>query len=69
MLARDKVERVAAVLGTSGVSDTVDAALERVLMEDARRRLIDGTYDFSGVNASLEHLRGQRQVAPDDGSP
>jgi hypothetical protein len=40
--------------------------LDGVPADEARRRLVDGTYDFSRVEAALEDLRRRRQIGPDE---
>ncbi len=65
MLERDKAEQAAVVLGTHGVSDTVDAALERVLADDALGRLAGDAYDFSPLAVDLERVRSPRAISPD----
>ena len=38
------------VLGTSGITDTVDAALREVRVQDARRRLIEQLRALEGLD-------------------
>ena len=38
------------ILGTSGIKDTVDAALREVRVQDARRRLIDQLRTLEGLD-------------------
>jgi hypothetical protein len=65
MLEREKAERAAVVLGTHGLSETVDAALERVLADDAVNRLAGDAYDFSSLAVDLERVRSPRVISPD----
>lgn len=38
---REKVRRAAEVLGTSGTTETIDAALTEIIARDARTRLVE----------------------------
>lgn len=38
---REKVRRAAEVLGTSGTTETIDAALTEIIARDARARLVE----------------------------
>ncbi len=38
---REKVELAAAVLGTTGTTETIDAALSEIIARHARQRLMD----------------------------
>jgi hypothetical protein len=67
MLERDKAEKAAVVLGTQGLSETVDAALERVLSDDALGRLAGDAYDFSPLAVDLKRVRSPRAISPDAG--
>jgi len=49
-LDEDLVAEAGAILGTSGVSDTVQRALEEVVARDARRRFIDRLQNMRGLD-------------------
>ena len=50
MLDQAKLRRVRKLLGTKGIRDTVDRALDEVLAVDARRRLVDKLRTMHGVD-------------------
>jgi len=45
-----KLRRVRKVLGTKGIRDTVDRALDEVLALDARRRLVEKLRTMNGLD-------------------
>ena len=45
-----KLRRVRKVLGTHGIKDTIDGALDEVLALDARRRLIEKLRTMKGLD-------------------
>ncbi len=50
VLDHAKVRRVRKMLGTKGIRDTVDRALDEVLALDARRRLIEKLRNMEGID-------------------
>jgi Arc/MetJ family transcription regulator len=49
------------VLGTSGIKETIDRALESVIRADLRRRLAERILTGDGVDRGDEVLRGSRR--------
>jgi len=45
-----KLRRVRKVLGTKGIKDTIDGALDEVLALDARRRLVEKLRTMKGLD-------------------
>jgi hypothetical protein len=45
-----KLRRVRKVLGTKGIKDTIDRALDEVLALDARRRLVEKLRTMDGLD-------------------
>ena len=45
-----KLRRVRKVLGTKGIKDTIDRALDEVLALDARRRLVEKLRTMKGLD-------------------
>jgi len=45
-----KLRRVRKVLGTKGIKDTIDRALDEVLALDARRRLVQKLRTMNGLD-------------------
>ena len=50
VLDHAKVRRVRRMLGTKGIRDTIDRALDEVLALDARRRLIEKLRRMDGLD-------------------
>lgn len=53
--------RAQRVLGTSGVKDTIDRALDEVLRADLRRRLAERIRTGEGVDRSADLLEASRR--------
>lgn len=45
-----KLRRVRSVLGTNGIKDTIDRALDEVLALEARRRLVERLRSMEGLD-------------------
>jgi Arc/MetJ family transcription regulator len=57
-----KVARVAVVLGTRGYKPTIDAALDEVLRQERKRKLIDRFLSDTGIDdAALADVLAQRK--------
>ena len=56
-----KLARVQRVLGTKGIRDTFDRALDEVLALDARRRVVDRLRTMEGIDERV--LRNARKEA------
>lgn len=54
------LERAQRVLGTHGIKDTIDKALDEVLRADLRRRLAERIRTGDGVDRSEELLQESR---------
>jgi Arc/MetJ family transcription regulator len=50
MLDDAKLRRARKVLGTKGIRDTIDRALDEVLAVDARRRLVERLRTMKGLD-------------------
>ena len=57
----ERLAQAQCVLGTAGIKDTVDRALEEVLRADLRRRLADRTRSGEGVDLGEELLEASRR--------
>lgn len=57
----DRLARAQRVLGTSGVKDTVNRALEEVIQADLRRRLAERLRSGDGVDRGEEVLESSRR--------
>jgi Arc/MetJ family transcription regulator len=55
------LSRAQRVLGTTGVKDTVDRALQEVLQADLRRRLADRVRSGKGVDRGEDVLAASRK--------
>jgi uncharacterized protein (DUF362 family) len=51
-----KLRRVRKVLGTKGIKDTIDRALDEVLALDARRRLVEKLRMMKGLDLADEKV-------------
>jgi Arc/MetJ family transcription regulator len=56
-----QLERAQRVLGTKGVKDTIDRALDEVLRADLRRRLAERVRTGEGVDRGEEVLEASRR--------
>ena len=56
-----KLARVQKVLGTKGIRDTFDRALDEVLALDARRRVVERLWTMEGIDERV--LRNARKEA------
>jgi hypothetical protein len=61
VIDREKVSEAKAILGTSTIAATVDAALDEVIRLAARRRVLDRIQRDGGIGPSPEELRQLRQ--------
>ena len=61
VIDREKVSEAKAILGTSTIAATVDAALDEVIRLAARRRVLDRIRRDGGIGPSPEELRQLRQ--------
>jgi len=61
VIDRKKVAKAKKILGTETIADTVDAALDKVLALDARRRLLERIERDGGIGPSPEELRRLRE--------
>jgi len=50
------LDRARAILGTRGLKDTIDRALEQVVIEDARRALINRLASLEGLDLADEEI-------------
>lgn len=57
----DRLAQAQRILGTSGVKDTVDRALEEVLRSDLRRRLAARLRSGEGVDLGVDILESSRR--------
>lgn len=57
----ERLARAQRVLGTKGVKDTIDRALEEVLRADLRRRLADRVRTGEGIDRGDEVLEASRR--------
>jgi Arc/MetJ family transcription regulator len=60
VIDREKVAEARAILGTTTIAATVDAALDEVVRLEARRRLWDYIRKRGGIGPSPEELRRLR---------
>lgn len=56
-----QLERAQRVLGTKGVKDTIDRALDEVLRADLRRRLAERVRTGEGIDRGEEVLEASRR--------
>jgi len=59
MLDDAKLRRARKVLGTKGIRDTIDRALDEVLAVDARRRLIERLRTMKGLDLENAEVMGK----------
>jgi Arc/MetJ family transcription regulator len=57
----EQLRRVQRVLGTKGIKDTIDRALDEVLRADLRRRLVDRVRTGEGIDRGDEVLEASRR--------
>lgn len=57
----DRLERAQRVLGTRGIKDTVDRALEEVVRADLRRRLAERVKSGRGIDRGEDVLEASRR--------
>ncbi len=57
----DRLTRAQQVLGTKGVKDTIDRALDEVLRADLRRRLAERLRTGEGIDRGEEILAASRR--------
>lgn len=60
-LDEGRLERAQRVLGTSGIKDTIDRALEEVVRSDLRRRLAERVKSGHGIDRGEEVLDASRR--------
>jgi Arc/MetJ family transcription regulator len=56
----ERLARAQRVLGTTGIKDTIDRALDEVLRSDLRRRLADRVRTGQGIDRGDEILNASR---------
>jgi Arc/MetJ family transcription regulator len=56
----ERLARAQRVLGTTGIKDTIDRALDEVLRSDLRRRLADRVRTGQGIDRGDEILDASR---------
>lgn len=61
MIDDERLGRAQRVLGTTGVKDTIDRALEEVLRTDLRRRLAERIRSGEGIDRGEEVLDESRR--------
>lgn len=61
VINEDQLSRAQRVLGTTGVKDTIDRALEEVLRADLRRRLAERIRSGEGIERSEKILDASRR--------
>ncbi len=54
-----KLERARKVLGTTGIKDTIDGALDQVLALEARRRLVERLRALEGMDLADERVMAE----------
>jgi len=57
----EQLTRAQRVLGTTGIKDTIDRALEEVLRADLRRRLAERVRSGDGIDRGDEILTASRR--------
>lgn len=57
----ERLARAQRVLGTSGIKDTVDRALEEVIQAELRRRLAERVRSGEGIDRGEEILEASRR--------
>lgn len=58
---QERLDRARVILGTSGIKDTVDRALEEVVRADLRRRLGERIRTGRGIDRGEEILEASRR--------
>lgn len=61
---QERLDRARVILGTSGIKDTVDRALEEVVRADLRRRLGERIRSGRGIDRGEEILEASRRWQP-----
>jgi Arc/MetJ family transcription regulator len=56
VLDEAKLRRVRKMLGTKGIRDTVDRALDEVIALDARRRLVEKLRKMDGIDLADDRV-------------
>jgi len=56
-----QLDRAQRVLGTVGIKDTIDRALDEVIRADLRRRLAERLKSGKGIDRSAEVLEASRR--------
>lgn len=59
-LNSELLAEVRAVLGTTGIRDTIDAAFERIVRQARRQALLEQLITGSGLDLGPEHLAAAR---------
>jgi Arc/MetJ family transcription regulator len=60
----DRLAEVRAILGTSGIRDTIDAAFDRVVRQARREALLEQLLTGDGIDLGPEHLVKARPRRP-----
>jgi Arc/MetJ family transcription regulator len=63
-LDEEELTRAQAVLGTKGVKDTIDRALQEVIRADLRKRLAERIRTGEGIDRGEEILEASRRWRP-----
>jgi hypothetical protein len=56
---RRKLARARKILGTKGIKDTIDEALDQVLVMEARRRFVDKLRSLDGIDLDDERVMAE----------
>jgi Arc/MetJ family transcription regulator len=59
MIDDELLAEVGAILGTSGIKETVDAALHAVLVAEARRRVVEQLVGMDGLDLDNPEVMAQ----------
>jgi Arc/MetJ family transcription regulator len=60
----DRLAEVRAILGTSGIRDTIDAAFDRVVRQARREALLEQLLAGDGIDLGPEHFANARPRRP-----
>jgi Arc/MetJ family transcription regulator len=60
----DRLAEVRAILGTSGIRDTIDAAFDRVVRQARREALLEQLLTGDGIDLGPEQLANARPRRP-----
>ena len=60
----DRLAEVRAILGTSGIRDTIDAAFDRVVRQARREALLEQMLGGDGIDLGPKHFANARPRRP-----